>query len=135
VLARATTIPRPQKFVDYATHHLVEGLFIGDEAEAEAALVEAAAVLKEASDPSSVQPLNDEAQSLSALLADWLEYRDAPHRSRRMDQVFQGSLLPLSSISTSLNWVFALERFSIRLGVSRVCEISFAFFFRDPFEK
>jgi hypothetical protein len=69
------------KFVDYATHHLVEGLFIGDEAEAEAALVEAAAVLKEVSDPSSVQPLNDEAQSLAALLADWREYRDAPQGS------------------------------------------------------
>jgi hypothetical protein len=37
------------KFVDYATHHLVEGLFIDDEAEA--ALIEAAAVLK-VSDPS-----------------------------------------------------------------------------------
>jgi hypothetical protein len=66
------------KFVDYATHHLVEGVFIGDEAEAEAALEEAAGVLKEVSDPSLVQPLNDEAQSLSALLADWREYRDAP---------------------------------------------------------
>jgi hypothetical protein len=29
------------KFVDYATHYLVEGLFIGDEGAAEAALVEA----------------------------------------------------------------------------------------------
>ena len=29
----------------------------------------------------------------------------------------------------------ALEHFSIRLGVSRVCEISFAFFFGNPFEK
>ena len=28
-----------------------------------------------------------------------------------------------------------LEHFSIRLGVSRVCEISFAFFFGNPFEK
>ena len=28
-----------------------------------------------------------------------------------------------------------LEHFSIRLGVSRVCEISFAFFFRNLFEK
>ena len=44
------------KFVDYATHHLVEGVFIGDEAEAEAALVEAAAMLKEVSDPSSYSP-------------------------------------------------------------------------------
>jgi hypothetical protein len=69
------------KFVDYATHHLVEGSFIGDEAESDAALVEAAAVLKEVSDPSSVQPLNDEAQSLAALLADWREYRDAPQGS------------------------------------------------------
>jgi hypothetical protein len=69
------------KFVDYATHHLAEGLFIGDEAAAEAALVEATAVLKEVSDPSSVQPLNDAAQSLSALLADWREYQDAPQGS------------------------------------------------------
>jgi TPR repeat protein len=29
----------------------------------------------------------------------------------------------------------ALEHFSIRLGVARVCEISFAFFFGNPFEK
>jgi len=29
----------------------------------------------------------------------------------------------------------SLEPFSIRLGVSRVCEISFAFFFGNPFEK
>jgi hypothetical protein len=28
-----------------------------------------------------------------------------------------------------------LEHFSIRLGVSRVCEISFAFSFGNPFEK
>jgi hypothetical protein len=69
------------RFVNYATHHLVEGLFIGDEAEVEAALAEAAAVLKEVSDPSSAQPLNDEEQSLSALLADWREYRYAPQGS------------------------------------------------------
>ena len=69
------------KFVDYATHHLVEGSFIGDEAEAETALVEAAAVLKEVSDQSSVHLLNEEVQSLSALLADWREYRDAPQGS------------------------------------------------------
>ena len=45
------------------------------------ALVEATAVLKEVSDPSSVQALNDAAQRLvgfSAFLADWREYRDAP---------------------------------------------------------
>ena len=29
----------------------------------------------------------------------------------------------------------ALEHFSIRLGVARVCEISFAFVFGNPFEK
>jgi hypothetical protein len=71
------------KFVDYATHHLAEGSFIGDEAEAEAALVEATAVLKAVSDLSSVRPLNDEAQSLAALLADWREYREAPQGSFR----------------------------------------------------
>ena len=30
---------------------------------------------------------------------------------------------------------YSLEHFSIRLGVARVCEISFAFFFGNPFEK
>ena len=30
---------------------------------------------------------------------------------------------------------YLLEHFSIRLGVARVCEISFAFFFGNPFEK
>jgi hypothetical protein len=30
---------------------------------------------------------------------------------------------------------YALEHFSIRLGVARVCEISFAFFFGNSFEK
>jgi len=30
---------------------------------------------------------------------------------------------------------YALEHFSIRLGVARVCEISFAFFFGNPVEK
>jgi hypothetical protein len=68
-------------FAGSATHHLNEGVFIGDEAEVEAALVEAAAVLKEVSAPSSIQPLNDQAQSLSALLADWREYRHAPQGS------------------------------------------------------
>jgi hypothetical protein len=78
---RATIAAQLIRFVDYATHHLVEGSFIGDEAEVETALVEAAAVLKEVSDQSSVRPLNDEVQSLSALLADWREYRDAPQGS------------------------------------------------------
>ena len=31
--------------------------------------------------------------------------------------------------------IATLEHFSIRLGVARVCEISFAFFFGNPFEK
>ena len=31
--------------------------------------------------------------------------------------------------------VVTLEHLSIRLGVARVCEISFAFFFGNPFEK
>jgi hypothetical protein len=68
-------------FVDHATHHLVEGKFIGDEADAMAALAEAAAVLKDVSDPSSVRGLSEDVQDLSALLADWREYRKAPEAS------------------------------------------------------
>ena len=36
---------------------------------------------------------------------------------------------------TSIQRQLPLEHFSIRLGVARVCEISFAFFFGNPFEK
>jgi hypothetical protein len=65
-------------FVDYASHHLVEGHFIGDENEASAALAEAASILAGADDPSSVETLNQELEKLTSLLSDWKEYQLAP---------------------------------------------------------
>jgi hypothetical protein len=66
------------RFVDYATHHLVEGGFIGKEADAAAALAEADEVLKGAPDPAMFQSLKGEVERLRTLLADWDEYRAAP---------------------------------------------------------
>lgn len=65
-------------FVDYATHHLVEGSFIGDEEEAAAALAEATSVLAGVTDASSVQSLTQAVEGLAALLSDWQEYRQSP---------------------------------------------------------
>jgi hypothetical protein len=41
----------------------------------------------------------------------------------------------MASEAWALRWVEGLEHFSIRLGVSRVREISVAFFFGNTFEK
>jgi hypothetical protein len=65
-------------FVDHATHHLVEGRFIGDENDASTALAEAAAILAGVENTSSIQGLNENLAALTALLSDWNEYRLAP---------------------------------------------------------
>ena len=67
--------------VDYSTHHLSEGRFIGNIEDAEAALSDATAVLKEATDPGTLGSLVEELRGLTALLADWREYQDAPKGS------------------------------------------------------
>lgn len=64
--------------VDHATHHLVEGRFIGDEADASATLAEAKSILTGVMEPSSVRTLCQDREALAALLADWREYRRAP---------------------------------------------------------
>jgi hypothetical protein len=64
--------------VDYATHHLVEGKFIGDEGEAFAALAEAASLVAGVTDASSASSLKRDLEGLDALLTDWREYRQAP---------------------------------------------------------
>ena len=64
--------------VDYATHHLAEGEFIGDEDEAFAALAKADSLLSGAVEPSSVRALRHEVDELAGLLADWKQYREAP---------------------------------------------------------
>jgi hypothetical protein len=65
-------------FVDHATHHLVEGYFIGNENEASSALAEAAFILAGVEDASSVQRLNQDLAEFTALLSDWNEYRLSP---------------------------------------------------------
>lgn len=65
-------------WVDDATHHLVEGRFLGDEAEASAALAKAAALLEGATDATSVSALKQDLEALAALLTDWEQYRPAP---------------------------------------------------------
>ena len=65
-------------FVDHATHHLVEGRFLGDENEASSALTEAASILAGVEDSSSIRGLTENLAALTLLLADWNEYRRAP---------------------------------------------------------
>lgn len=77
-LLRATLAGILIGVVDDATHHLVEGEFIGDEAQASAALADAASVLAGVADPSAVGSLKQDLEGLAALLADWREYRQAP---------------------------------------------------------
>lgn len=66
------------RYVEYATHHLLEGLFIGDETEAAGALDEAKAVLEGLTDPSEAQRLWEELKAMTLLLSDWGAYRAAP---------------------------------------------------------
>jgi hypothetical protein len=64
--------------VDHATHHLVEGKFIGDEDDASALLTEAGSILAGAEHASSVRALIQDLEGLTGLLSDWQEYRRAP---------------------------------------------------------
>lgn len=64
--------------VEQATHHLSESRFLGDESEASSTLAEAIDLLGSASEPDSVRDVYEEAMHLSALLADWTEFRRDP---------------------------------------------------------
>jgi hypothetical protein len=75
---RAALAAQLLAFVDYATHHLAEGKFIGDEGEAAAVLQEARAILGGVSDRSAVARLLGDVDSLAQLLEDWRQYRRAP---------------------------------------------------------
>ncbi|MBD9677569.1 hypothetical protein IB274_12730 [Pseudomonas sp. PDM18] len=63
---------------DYATHHLDEGFFIGEPAEAREALDLAARLINEAPDASPFARQVEEGVQLSALLDDWLTYSAQP---------------------------------------------------------
>lgn len=64
--------------VDFATHHLSEGKFIGEVSDSERALSEVAALLNGATDPRALAPIDQERRALAALLADWRQYLEAP---------------------------------------------------------
>lgn len=64
-----------------ATHHLVEGVFIGKVEEAEADLAEATELQKGVQDPTVANGVNEDCQALGTLLADWREYGKAPKGS------------------------------------------------------
>lgn len=64
--------------VDYATHHLHEGLFIGELADAEAALAEAASLLATAPEPGRFADEATEVAYFTRMLDDWREYSARP---------------------------------------------------------
>lgn len=66
---------------DYATHHLDEGFFIGEPADARQALELAAQLIAEAPDASPFSRHSEEAAQLSALLDDWQAYSAQPEGS------------------------------------------------------
>jgi len=67
--------------VDHATHHLVEGRFLGDEAEAFAALARAASLLDGVANSPSLSSMQQVVEQLNALLCDWRQYRQTPEGS------------------------------------------------------
>jgi hypothetical protein len=64
--------------VDFASHHLVEGKFLGDEKEAEEMLLTAESLLEGASDGTKCENLRRWRLQISNLLADWITYRQNP---------------------------------------------------------
>ena len=67
--------------VEYATHHLDEGFFIGEPAEARDALERVARLIAEAPDARPFERPADEAAQLQALLDDWQAYSARPEGS------------------------------------------------------
>lgn len=66
---------------DYAMHHLDEGFFIGEPAEARAALETVTQLVEEAPDARPYVRHTEEAVQLAAMLNDWLAYSAAPEGS------------------------------------------------------
>ena len=64
--------------VDYATHHLVEGLLLGDLRTTTEALGEARTVVEAAPDPSGFEDMLAEVEEYEALLHDWESYLASP---------------------------------------------------------
>jgi hypothetical protein len=63
---------------DYATHHLVEGTFLGDPDATRAALARATTLVEASPQPEAVADLSSEIEHYEGLVADWLAYCASP---------------------------------------------------------
>lgn len=68
-------------WVDHATHHLDESVFLGSPEEATLALERAKALIAQAPEPEALAYLNDEVRCFECLVADWEAYVQAPEGS------------------------------------------------------
>ncbi|WP_296267560.1 hypothetical protein [Pseudomonas sp. UBA6562] len=65
-------------WVDHATHHLDESVFLGSPEEAILALERAKGLIAEAADPEALDHLRDEVRYFEHLVADWKAFLQAP---------------------------------------------------------
>jgi hypothetical protein len=78
LVARSVAASRLLKDVEYDTHHLYDGLFLGSEEEAESLLEEAFAHIQRLPESENRSSLEASYERLRHLLDDWLEYKEAP---------------------------------------------------------
>jgi hypothetical protein len=78
LVARSVAASRLLSDVEYATHHLCEGFFIGSEQEAESLLEQAFAHIQRLPESGNRSSLETGYEQLRHLLHDWLEYKEAP---------------------------------------------------------
>ena len=67
--------------VDYACHHLHEGHFLGELADAQEGIANARKWLRDAPSAAQLEDLASETEHYSQLLADWVEYKSSPRGS------------------------------------------------------
>ncbi len=77
-IARGWLITALLDDVDHATHHLVEGVFLGKESDAVDALRSAESLLAGASDHARFARFEGWLRQLRSLLNDWMTYRETP---------------------------------------------------------
>lgn len=81
VAVRTLLIAEKLSIAEFATHHLDETVFLGKVEDAIVALGEAKALIDTAPDSNPFGWLESELHHLSAQIADWLAYSDAPEGS------------------------------------------------------
>lgn len=78
IISRTQLVKFHLNQVDYATHHLVENLFIGSELESLEDLAEAKKLIADIQHEASHQHYTEWHLELSSLVNDWLEYNQKP---------------------------------------------------------